>query len=290
MSVSEVKIKKSEKNRRAAQKSKKSDVTSAVKKKMKAQRRKNSAQTVQKKNQGRAERGEVKTGARRSGTARVLLRILIFAVVCGMLFAAAVLSVSAAMVSAVSDRIITAQDAEALENVDCVLVLGCGVYEDGTPSPMLYDRVKTGIALFNAGVSDRLLVSGDHGQEDYDEVNAMKRIAVEAGIDRDAVFCDHAGFCTWDSMVRAKEIFGAKRIVVVTQEYHLSRALYMAKKVGLDAWGVSADLRPYGGQIFRDVRELGARFKGFFSALLEVPPKYLGDPIPLSGKGSATDG
>lgn len=133
-------------------------------------------------------------------------------------------------------------------------------------------------------------MSGDHGSDEYDEVNAMKKLAVEAEIDPDAVFCDHAGFSTWESMVRAKKIFGAKRVLVVTQEYHLYRALYMAKKLGLDAYGVSADRREYGGQWMRDLREIGARTKGFFSALLDLPPKYLGDPIPLDGKGSATDG
>ena len=221
---------------------------------------------------------------------KAVIYFLVFCAVCGVLGASAILAVSGAMVKSSAPRVLTADEAADLSDVDCILVLGCGVYADGTPSPMLADRVRTGIDLYLAGASERLLMSGDHGQDDYDEVNTMKRLAVESGLDPDVVFCDHAGFSTWDSMVRAKKIFGAKKIVIVTQEYHLYRALYMAKKLGMDAYGVSADLRDYGGQWMRDLREVGARFKGFFSALLDLPPKYLGDPIPLDGPGSQTDG
>ena len=133
-------------------------------------------------------------------------------------------------------------------------------------------------------------MSGDHGRADYDEVNVMKKMAVDAGIDPDAVFCDHAGFSTYESVYRVRDIFGAKRIVIVSQSYHLYRAIYIAEKLGLDAYGVSADLRSYGGQSNRDIREVAARFKDFFYALLKPEPTFLGDKIPLDGAGSATDG
>ena len=124
-------------------------------------------------------------------------------------------------------------------DADCILIFGCGVWDDGTPTPMLSDRLKTGIEIYNAGGGDRLLMSGDHGRADYDEVNAMKKFAVDRGIESGAVFMDHAGFSTYESVFRAKEVFKAKKVILVTQEYHLYRALYVAKALGLDAYGVS---------------------------------------------------
>ena len=133
-------------------------------------------------------------------------------------------------------------------------------------------------------------MSGDHGQEEYDEVNAMKRYAVEQfDMESSAVFMDHAGFSTYESLYRAKEIFGAKRILIVTQEYHMYRALYIANELGLEAYGVSADRFTYRGQLYRDAREVVARFKDFFSVMCGVEPTYLGDPISLDGSGDVTN-
>lgn len=216
--------------------------------------------------------------------------VLVTGTLLAFLGAAAAFTVSGAVVRRTHDRVITAEEAADLSDVDCVIVLGCGVKEDGTPSAMLSDRVSTGIALYEAGVSDRLLMSGDHSRVDYDEVNVMKRLATEAGIDPEVVFCDHAGFSTYESIYRVRDIFGAKKIVIVSQEYHLYRAIYIAEKLGLDAYGVSADLRPYAGQKMRDIREAAARFKDFFFALLQPEPTYLGEKIPLDGSASATDG
>lgn len=235
----------------------------------------------------------MKQRKKRPGKARVGKIVVSVISVClffaGMA-AVAVLSLSGAMKSSGKSRVISADEAEERGGFDCILVLGAGVRPDGSPSDMLRDRVKTGIELYDGGASARLLMSGDHGRRDYDEVNTMKRIAVEAGIDPDAVFCDHAGFSTYESIYRAKEIFGAERILIVTQEYHLYRALYVARKLGLDAYGVSADRYAYRGQSYRDLRESVARFKDFFTAQLKPEPTYLGDAIPLSGKGSLTDG
>ena len=151
-------------------------------------------------------------------------------------------------------------------------------------------RVACGVALYENGTSPKLLMSGDHGRADYDEVNVMRNAAVQAGLPVDDVFMDHAGFSTYESMYRARDVFGAKRIVVVSQDYHLYRALYVAERLGLDAYGVPADLRPYAGQEARELREVLARNKDFLTAIVQPPPTFLGDPISLSGSAAATEG
>lgn len=190
--------------------------------------------------------------------------------------------------SSTKDMIISAEDAME-KDIDCILVLGAGVRRDGSPSPMLEDRIVTGIDLYNKGVSDRLLMSGDHTAKDYDEVNTMKRYAVEMGIPSEHVFMDHAGISTYDSIYRAKEIFKSDKIVIVTQKYHLYRALNTAKFLGIEAYGVSADVRVYAGQELRDMREKAARVKDFVMAIFKPEPKFLGDSIPVSGNGDVTN-
>jgi vancomycin permeability regulator SanA len=221
---------------------------------------------------------------------KIFLRVFAVGVLCGVLLAVCIFSLSAAVVERAEERVITSEEAAHLEDIDCIMVLGCGVREDGTPTPMLWDRLYIGMELYRAGVSDRLLMSGDHGQAHYDEVNAMKKVAVDSGIDPNVVFCDHAGFSTYESVYRAKEIFLAERIVIVTQEYHLYRALYIAEKLGIEAWGVSSDLNIYAGQSARDLREIAARAKDFFYCLWGVEPTYLGKTISLDGNASQTDG
>ena len=191
--------------------------------------------------------------------------------------------------SSTRNRILSAKSASAAKKYDCILVLGCGIKPDGTPTHMLEDRLLQAIQLYEQGASEKLLVSGDHGRADYDEVNVMKQFAVDRGIPSENVFMDHAGFSTYESLYRARDIFEAKRILIVTQEYHLYRALYVAQKLGLDAQGVAADLRPYEGQTYREMREILARDKDFLYAALQPKPTYLGDPIPVSGNGDITN-
>ncbi|MBE6650400.1 MAG: SanA protein [Ruminococcaceae bacterium] len=197
------------------------------------------------------------------------------------------LCVNAYVKSSTKERIITADEALALEDVDCIIVLGCLVRPDGNPSGMLEDRLATAVSI----AGDRpLLMSGDHGTKEYDEVNVMRNYAVANGIPVERVFMDHAGFCTYDSIYRLKEIFGAKKAIIVTQEYHLYRALYIAESMGIEAYGVSADLHTYGGQTSRDIREIIARNKDFLWCIFKPEPKYLGDPIDLKGDGRVTEG
>lgn len=185
--------------------------------------------------------------------------------------------------------ICSSEQAKELKEVDCILVLGCGVLPSGRPSAMLADRLQQGVALYENGVSGKLLMSGDHGGAYYDEVNTMKNYATEKGVPSEAVFMDHAGFSTYESMYRARDVFRAKKIVIVTQKYHLYRAIYIARALGLEAYGVAADYRTYGGQFFRDVREVLARNKDFIISIFQPKPTYLGEEIPVWGNGDITN-
>lgn len=188
-----------------------------------------------------------------------------------------------------TENLIISKDEALTVNPDCIIVLGAGVRSDGSPSPMLQDRLITGIELYEKGVSDRILMSGDHTKKGYDEVNIMKGYAIDRGIPSEHVFMDHAGISTYDSIYRAKEIFQAERIVIVTQEYHLFRALYIAEKLGVEAYGASADVRVYAGQEMRELREKAARVKDFFKAVLKPSSKIGGEAIPVSGNGDVTN-
>ncbi|MDR1465119.1 MAG: YdcF family protein [Oscillospiraceae bacterium] len=185
---------------------------------------------------------------------------------------------------------IVAPDAAAkLDTFDCILVLGAQVLPDGAPCPMLEDRLRQGVALYGAGISPVLLMSGDHGYRGYDEVSSMKQYAVDSGIPSAAVFMDHAGFSTYESMFRARDIFGAKRVLIVTQTYHLSRAVYIARRLGLEAYGVSSDFRSFAQQPYFSAREMAARAKDLFKCAAQPNPTFLGETIDLHGSGDATN-
>jgi vancomycin permeability regulator SanA len=215
---------------------------------------------------------------------RALLLVLILCFAGG----ASLLGINVFMKSSVDEKIITAEQAKKLD-ADCILVLGAGVYGDDKPSLMLRDRLDKGIELYDLAASDRLLMTGDHGRVNYDEVNVMKQYAINEGIPSQNIFMDHAGFSTYESMYRARDIFQAKKVVIVTQEYHLYRALYIAEKLGLEAWGVATDSREYGGQDYRDAREVLARVKDFFYTIIQPEPTFLGSAIPVNGNGDMTN-
>lgn len=218
-----------------------------------------------------------------------IIKILCFLICLGILGMVAVLGINGIVKASTKNKILTAEQAAELSDVDCILVLGCGVRSDGSPSDMLHDRLRRSVELYDLGAAPKLLMSGDHGRENYDEVDAMKTFAVENGIASENVFMDHAGFSTYESMYRAKEIFQAKKILIVTQEYHLYRAIYIAQSLGLEAYGVSADYRGYYGQTKREVREILARVKDFGTSLLQPKPTYLGSAIPIWGDGNLTN-
>jgi len=207
----------------------------------------------------------------------------------GLLGIIAVFGINFYVKAAAKAQIITPTQAAELK-VDCILVLGAGVTgKENKPSPMLEDRLLQGISLYKAGASDRLLMSGDHGRVNYDEVNTMKQVAIDKGIPSKNIFMDHAGFSTYESLYRARDIFEAKKIIIVTQKYHLYRALYIAKRMGFEAYGVPSDPRDYGGQDYRELREILARNKDFFYVIFKPKPTYLGKQIPISGSGDLTN-
>lgn len=185
-------------------------------------------------------------------------------------------------------QILKGNDYTNLSNIDCIIILGAGIWGD-KPSHMLEDRLLEGINLYKNNVSTKIIMSGDHGSTDYDEVNIMKNYAIDKGVPSTDVFMDHAGFSTYESIYRAKNIFEAKKVIIVTQKYHLYRALYIANQLGLEAYGVGADPRKYVGATYREIREILARDKDFFQCIFKPKPTYLGDAIPVSGDGDVTN-
>jgi len=191
--------------------------------------------------------------------------------------------------SSTKNQILKEDECDKLSDIDCIVILGAKVRSDDTPSRMLKDRVMQGVNLYKKHVSEKIIMTGDHGRGNYDEVNVMKKLAIDNDVPSENIFMDHAGFSTYDSMYRAKEIFDAKKIIVISQEYHLYRALHIANKLGLEAYGVGADTEEYVNQTYRDIREMFARDKDFFKCLFKPKPTYLGDKIPVSGNGDATN-
>ena len=205
-----------------------------------------------------------------------------------LIFVVSVLAINFFVKIVTKSRILKKEEYSKLENIDCIIVLGAGIWGD-KPSPMLEDRLKEAVSLYNQNVSSKIIMSGDHGKEDYDEVNIMKEYAIEQGVASEDIFMDHAGFSTYESMYRAKEVFEANKIVIVTQKYHLYRALYIAKQLGIEAYGVNSDPRKYVGSTYREAREIIARDKDFIKCIFKPQPKYLGETIPVNGDGNITN-
>lgn len=181
----------------------------------------------------------------------------------------------------------TSEDTKSL-NADCILVLGASVLPDGTPSPILRDRLDVGAELYFDGAAPKIIVSGDNADITYNEVAGMKAYLMELGVPSEDVFCDHCGFNTYDSMWRARNIFGVERVVVVTQAYHEYRALYNAQGVGMQACGVSSDLHTYVNQKYYDLREVLARVKDFGQVFVHAKATIAGEPISLDQSGDVT--
>ena len=192
------------------------------------------------------------------------------------------------VVGTTKKQIIREEDISNITDIDAILVLGCKVNPDGTPSMMLERRVNKGIELYSkTGI--KLLLSGDHGTKEYDEVNTMKQMIIDEEIPKEDVFLDHAGFSTYDSIYRAKYVFGAKKIIIVTQRYHLYRALYIANKLGIEAYGIEAENIPYKAiNIKNEIREVLARDKDLVKTIFKPKSKFVGEPIDIKGSGEIT--
>lgn len=215
---------------------------------------------------------------------RLLAAMLAIAFAVVLVFA----GTNAAAILTTQDDIVDQQAAASLD-ADAIIVLGASVYPDGTPSGILQDRLDDGIALYFAGAAPKIIMSGDNGTESYNECWAMKQYAISQGVPSEDVFCDHAGFSTYETMYRAHHVFGADRVVIATQTYHLYRAVYDAQGVGMEAIGVPSDYGEYVNQSWYDFREIFARTKDFFQVLMKTPSTFVGDPISLDQSGDVTD-
>lgn len=173
-------------------------------------------------------------------------------------------------------------------NPDCILVLGAAVRPDGTPSKALQARLDTGIRLYKAGAAKKLLLSGDNGQTNYNEVESMKDYVLAAGVPSEDIFLDHAGFSTYESMYRARDVFKVKNPIIVTQKYHEYRALFTARMLGLHPTGVPCSTSTISKSSDQNVREYLARCKAVFQCIAKPKPTFLGTAIPISGNGTAS--
>ena len=221
---------------------------------------------------------------------RRIFRIFIILLCVVLIAGVAVLALDAWVLFTTRDKILTPQEAAKIQDADCILVLGCQVRNNGVPSAMLEDRLRRSVELYDLGAAPKLLMSGDHGRTDYDEVNAMRQYALDAGVPSADVFMDHAGFSTYESMYRARDVFQAKKVIIVTQQYHLYRSIYAAEALGMEAYGVACDYRQYSGQLKRDLREVLARAKDVATGIFQPKPTYLGEAFPIWGDGNLTNG
>lgn len=215
---------------------------------------------------------------------KVLKYIIIFIIIIAII----ILGINLYVILSTKKQIIKEEKYTELSDIDCIIILGAGIVE-GKPSHMLEDRLLEGIKLYQNNISDKIIMSGDHGRKEYDEVNVMKNYAIQRGVPSENIFMDHAGFSTYESIYRARDIFKARKVVIVTQKYHLYRALYIANQLGIEAYGVGADPRQYVGRIYREMREVLARNKDFIKCIFKPEPTYLGETIPVNGNGDITN-
>ncbi|CUP65262.1 SanA/YdcF family protein [Clostridium baratii] len=219
-------------------------------------------------------------------TIRVLGLVIIFSVIiCGT----SIYSISVINRKSMGKIV---NDKNLPKNADAIIVLGAGVDDNGMASDILVDRLETALEVYKNSESSKFLLSGDHGKIGYNEVGAMKDYIMDhENVKEENIFLDHAGFSTYETMYRAKEIFQVKKAIIVTNEYHLPRALYIAGKMGIEAYGVNADKRNY---IYIDSykkRENLAKIKDFmYTNIIKPEPTFLGDAIPIStSDGRITD-
>lgn len=189
------------------------------------------------------------------------------ALVCAMLsllsvFLALIISVGIINAAVIGTTAGDIRDVSAEEGYTVAVVFGAKVHEGGTLSAMLEDRMDTAISLYQSGKVEKILVSGD-GRGEWSETKYMKAYAVERGVAEDDILEDGEGYSTMETVTRTRELFGIEKCVLVTQKYHLYRAMYIAESFGMDVVGVNSDPRKYAGQLYREVREILARVKDF---------------------------
>ena len=208
-------------------------------------------------------------------------KVIIGLLICFFVGMILTLLINSYMVISTKDKIIDINEVNDIDNVDAILILGCRVNGD-SPSLMLSKRLDKGYDVYNL-LDKKIIVSGDNTRQDYDEVNVMANELIEMGIREEDIYKDYAGISTYDSIYRAKYIFGVKKIVIVTQKYHMYRALYIANSLDIDAVGIVADDIPQKSVMLKnEIREIFSRDKNFFKVIFKPKSKYLGDLIPIN--------
>jgi SanA protein len=218
------------------------------------------------------------------------MKILKWAFVALILFIGLLIYSNYAVVRSSKDYIYT--NAGEVPQSQAALVLGALVYGNGQLYFMTKDRADMAIALYKAGKVKKILVSGDHGHDNYDEVNTIRNYILKTGIPPQDVFMDHAGFNTYASMYRARDIFKVESMIVCTQQFHLNRAVFLARSMGIPTTGIAVEKIKLSGRsmAFSKLRETGARLKAWLEADIFRPkPHFLGDPIPINGDGRLTE-
>lgn len=209
-----------------------------------------------------------------------------------LIFAFIILCTAMAVIYNYTDRIGKSMtiSAEDTEKADCIIVLGAGVYGD-SPSMTLAKRLDKALEIYKMGHTDKIIVSGDHGHTNYNEVGVMRDYLLKNGVPKENIFMDHAGFSTYETMYRARDVFQVESAIIVTQRLHLCRALFIADSLGIAAFGVEAENSTSASTKIQQIREYPARVKAFLDCkILHSKPKYLGDVIPITGSGIATEG
>jgi len=218
---------------------------------------------------------------------RNLLRVAIILVVFVTLSGLAIALWAQHAILTVSEPVMY-RDATPVPGRPVAIVFGAKAWSSG-PSSVLKDRLDAGIRLYRLGTVKKLLLSGDHGRHEYGEVNTMRRYALERGVEDVDIFLDHAGFRTYDTLYRARDVFGLRSAVLVTSEFHLPRALYTGKRLGLDVVGLVSDARTYRSWLWNDCREFLARTLAWVQVNVTRPmPRHLGPAIDITGDGRAT--
>jgi len=216
-------------------------------------------------------------------------KIIIVILSCFLVVFFMTLFINLYIVNSSKSQIIDIDSIDKINDIDAIIILGCKAEENG-PSLMLAKRLDRGYDVYNK-LHTKIILTGDHGHYEYDEVNTMRDYLLEFDIPRKDIFLDHAGFSTYDSIYRAKYVFDAKKVVIVTQEYHMYRALYLANQLDLEAVGVVAEDIPQKYVMFKNnIREILSRDKNFFLGIFKPKSKYLGEIIPLNSDGQITEG
>lgn len=205
-----------------------------------------------------------------------------------LLFVGMIFYVQNVITSTSQDRIYPLRDMDSIPEAKVAMVLGARVFPDGRLSAVLKDRVDAGIDLYKAGKVEKLLMSGDNRTAKYNEVSAMRKYAIKHGVASDDVVRDFAGFRTYDSVYRAKEIWGLDRVLIVSQQFHLPRAIYIAQSMDMDAYGIAASETRYRVLAKLKIRERLAWLLAWVDVQAGRDPYFLGPKEALSGDAQTT--